>query len=228
MTALPKRVRNHVNPLADQTEINFGGFANAKPIMIDIGAYRGEFSQQLVEQFGDTHNFIVTEIRKPYANYLRELFQGNTNVAVFDGDSARNIRGLLESSIKKGVLIDYVFINFPDPWFKEKHKKRRVVNHDFLNTLKDLLQTQAPEVVPRPGCISGGGTSGCGTSNKTKIIFQTDQKPLFDETVELIQENRGWQVEHFDNPLWGIQSHWENTKVAEGNLIYRVQISLHL
>lgn len=199
---LPKRIRNHVNPLADRTDISFPGFDNDNPIMMDIGAYRGEFAEQLVERFSISHNFIVTEIRKPFANYLRNFFSENKNVTVFDGDSARNIENLLQSSVNNEVAIDYIFINFPDPWFKEKHKKRRVVNHDFLNRLKTLI---TPE---------------------TTIVFQTDQKSLFDETVELVNENEGWNIGYFDEPLWGIQSYWETMKIKEGSPIYRMQITL--
>ncbi len=199
---LPKRIRNHVNPLADRTEIKFGGFTDNRPIMIDIGAYRGEFSMQLVEKFSDSHNFIVTEIRKPYANYLRELFVDNHNVAVFDGDSAKNISGLLKKSIENGTLVEYIFINFPDPWFKEKHKKRRVLNSQFLSDLYSIVP-----------------------NSDTKIIFQTDQKPLFDETVELIENDGQWDIEYFDEPLWNIQSYWEKMKLSEGDSVNRMILS---
>ena len=199
---IPKRKRNHVNPLADETVINFAGFKNTRPIIMDIGAYRGEFSEQLVEKFSNTHNFIVTEIRKPYANYLQELFNENKNVEVFNGDSAKNISGLIKQSLDNGVLIDYIFVNFPDPWFKEKHKKRRVVNTNFLNELANLV---TPEV---------------------KLVFQTDQKQMFEETVELIIEHGKFDVEYFEEPLWGIQSHWEIMKTDEGDEINRMIITL--
>ena len=48
---VPKRVRNHVNPLADLQEHSFDGFDNDKPIIIDIGSYRGEFAATLLELF---------------------------------------------------------------------------------------------------------------------------------------------------------------------------------
>ena len=201
--SLPKRIRNHVNPLADQLDINFAGFENPNPIMVDIGAYRGEFAQQLVDNFSDTHNFIVTEIRKPFAHYLRDIFAQKSNVAVFNGDSARNIRGLLKQSVDNGVLIDYIFINFPDPWFKEKHKKRRVLNTNFLDELADFID------------------------KKTNIVFQTDQKPMFDETVELIEEHGKFDIQYFTEPLWGIQSYWETMKIKEGDSINRMNITLH-
>ena len=75
----PKRIRNHVNPLAYTEEIFFDGFKNKKPIIMDIGSYRGEFGQKLVKKFSSENpdkqkNFIFTEIRKPFADYLEKLF----------------------------------------------------------------------------------------------------------------------------------------------------------
>lgn len=198
---LPKRVRNHVNPLADSSVISFDGFKTNKPIIIDIGAYRGEFSQQLSQRFEFTHNIIVTEIRKPYACYLRELFAHDEHVAVFDGDSSRNIQGLIQTSIDKGTVIEYIFINFSDPWFKKKHKKRRVLNTHFLDTMARIGQSE------------------------TKIIFQTDQKGLFDETVELVNSHPDFDMHYFDNPLWDIQSYWEIMKIKESDRIYRMSIN---
>ena len=199
---LPRRVRNHVNPLADQSVIDFGGFSSDNPIIVDIGAYRGEFTQSLVGHHGEAYNYIVTEIRKPYEEYLRELFASHDNIAVFGGDSARNISGLVQHSIERGVTIAYIFINFPDPWFKEKHKKRRVLNPHFLDSLAQLI------------------------TGDTTIVFQTDQKQLFEETVEVVQEDGRWDFEYFTEPLWGIQSYWEQIKIGEGDTIYRMQITL--
>lgn len=198
---LPGRIRNHVNPLSDQTDHVFEGFNNTNPIIIDIGSYRGEFIEQLVEKFGDAKDFLACEIRKPYAAYLKELFSDKENVAVFDGDSARNFKNLLKVSQDKGILIEYVFINFPDPWFKDKHKKRRVINANFLEEAKSWIN---PE---------------------TQFIFQTDQEQLFRETQELLDE-QGIEYTEFDKPLWNIQTHWEVMKIKEDNSIYRMKFAL--
>ncbi len=194
---LPKRIRNHVNPLADTQEYHFGGFSNNLPIIVDIGAYRGEFTQKLVDHFAETRNYIVTEIRKPYAAYLRDLFSDNKQVRVFAGDSVRNLKNLLQPSIEKGVTIEYIFFNFPDPWFKEKHKKRRVVSQRMLDDIGQWLPSQ------------------------TKLVFQTDQLSLFEETKELLSEN-GFTFNEFKDPLWGIRSYWEEMKIGEGDQIYRL------
>ena len=199
---LPKRIRHHVNPLAHQSSFFFEGFPNTKPLLLDLGAYRGEFSEQLVKRFRTTHNFILTELRRPYLEYLQQLFADDEEVVVLGGDTSRTIEGLLKPSTQRGILVEYIFINFPDPWLKEKHKKRRVVNDSFLTTLKTLITPQ------------------------THLIFQTDELSLFTDTERIIQRQGGWQIRRFEEPLWEIQSYWETLKLREGKRIHRMDLTL--
>jgi tRNA (guanine-N7-)-methyltransferase len=101
---------------------------------------------------------------------------------------------------KNGNEIDKIFINFPDPWFKEKHKKRRFLNEKILEDLYEVL------------------------GENSEIIFQTDQKSLFKDTLKVIKENRGFSVKKFKFPLLGIQSYWEKMKIEEGNKIFRMAL----
>ena len=112
---LPKRARNHVNPLSILHINKIDLFENKKGVIIDVGAYRGEFSQKLLEKFGEEKNFIVFEIRKSFYGYLKKLFQKNKNVRVYDGDAGRSLLGMIEDLKKNGNKIDKIFINFPDP-----------------------------------------------------------------------------------------------------------------
>lgn len=196
-----KRVRHHVNPLADRTEHAFAGFGNARPIVMDIGADRGEFVAQLAEQWGATKNFIVCEIRKPMARKLVERFRGYDNVRVFDGDATRNVRALLQPSLDAGVTVEEIYINFPDPWFKERHKKRRVLTERFVQDVRMWIPPQ------------------------TRWIFQTDQQHLFAETVEMLRAN-GIVPTFFDTPPHGATTKWENAKIADGKKIYRCMFTL--
>lgn len=192
------RVRHHVNPLADRTEHHFIGFDNDHPIIVDIGADRGEFSEKLLHLYGDKKNFIVCEIRKPLAKKLEKKFSEHDNVVVFDGDMVRNFESIIKPSIEKGVLIEEIYVNFPDPWFKERHKKRRVVNKDFLEEIKEWI------------------------SPETRWIFQTDQKQLFEETVDILEGINGIELKFFDVPPHGCTTKWEDAKVASGNEIHRL------
>ena len=196
-----KRVRHHVNPLADRTEHIFAGFGNPRPIVVDIGADRGEFVAQLVERWGTTKNFIVCEIRKPMARKLAERFHEYDNVRVFDGDATRNLRALLQPSLDAGAAVEEIYINFPDPWFKERHKKRRVLTERFVQGVRTWIPPQ------------------------TRWIFQTDQQHLFEETVDILRAE-GIVSTFFDTPPHGATTKWEEAKVAEGKKIFRCMFTL--
>lgn len=192
-----KRIRNHVNPLSILVEHSFDGFGDDNPIFIDVGACKGEFSAALIEKFPD-HNFILFEIRRPLAKKLAEQFSDKDNVVVFDGDAARNFRSIVEPCLKQGASVEQIFVNFPDPWFKERHKKRRFLNARFLQKYSDWL------------------------SESTEIVFQTDQKFLFDETLEEVVQTVYEPVTFFKNSVHGIPTHWEQQKLLEGDNIWRV------
>ena len=194
-----KRVRHHVNPLADMTEHHFDGFENDCPIIMDIGADRGEFTMQLLEKFGETRNFIVCEIRKLLAEKLRKKFEKYQNVVVFDGDVTRNFEKIIRSSIDKNVTIEEIYINFPDPWFKDRHKKRRVITEKFLCSINEWVPSHVT------------------------WIFQTDQKQLFDETMEMLQSMNGIHIAIFDTSPHGATTKWENAKIAQESAIYRMR-----
>lgn len=202
MTKKISRIRHHVNPLADRTEHSFNGFENEKPIIVDVGADRGEFTEQLLEKFGSTKNFIVFEIRKPLAEKLREKFSAYDNVVVFDGDANRNFASVLTPCIEGSTYIEVIYINFPDPWVKERQKKRRFLNEQFLKEMKNVV------------------------SKKTKWIFQTDHKQLFTETVVLLRENNVQNISFFSKPPYGFTTKWEDAKIKEGKEIYR--LSFHV
>jgi tRNA (guanine-N7-)-methyltransferase len=195
----PRRVRKHVNPLSILRKHNFAGFGNNKPVLVDVGACLGEFSAELMEKFPEK-NFILFEIRVPLADKLREKFKDLDNVAVFDGDAGLNFRGILEPCLEQGAEIEQVFVNFPDPWFKERHKKRRFINEKFLESCADWVPA------------------------KTEFIFQTDQEFMFKETLEVVEESAFSNIEFFENSAHGVPTHWEKQKLLEGDRIWRMKL----
>ncbi len=194
----PRRVRKHVNPLSILKKHNFAGFGNDKPILVDVGACLGEFAEELVKKF-PAKNFILFEIRVPLANKLREKFKDYENVVVFDGDAGLNFRGILEPCLKQGAKIEQIFVNFPDPWFKERHKKRRFINEKFLASCADWLPAE------------------------TEFVFQTDQEFLFNETLEVVENSPFSKIAFFEGSIHGIPTHWEKQKLLEGAKIWRMR-----
>lgn len=202
MTKKISRIRHHVNPLADRTEHSFDGFGNDKPVIIDVGADRGEFTAQLLEKYGNTKNFIVFEIKKPLAHKLCEKFKTHENVIVFDGDANRNFKSIVNPCIDGGASVEAIYVNFPDPWVKERQKKRRFLNEKFLREMKNIILKE------------------------TKWIFQTDHKQLFDETIELLRDDNANDILFFTEPPYGFTTKWEDAKMKEGKKIYRLSFYL--
>lgn len=196
-----KRVRHHVNPLADLTEYSFEGFENDNPIVIDVGADHGEFTEGLLEKFGEEKNFIVFEIRKPLAEKLRKKFFDHKNVVVFDGDANRNFESIVRPCLKKSK-VEEIYVNFPDPWFKARHHKRRFINEKFLQSIKDWMPSE------------------------TAWIFQTDQKQLFEDTLEVLEESGIDDIEFFENSPYDLQTKWEKAKIEEGSEINRMRFRI--
>jgi tRNA (guanine-N7-)-methyltransferase len=195
-----KRTRTHSNPLANLQEYAFEGFGNNKPIFVDVGAFKGEFMAELADKYPD-HNYICFEIRLPIAEHLREKFKDRPNFRVFDGDAGRNFQNILEPCIKEGASIEQIFVNFPDPWFKDRHKKRRFITTNFCNTLATWLPAE------------------------TEIVFQTDQQFLFEETLEYLEETPYQSIKRFEGSVHGIPTDWEKVKMAKGETIWRMSFT---
>ncbi len=195
---MAKRIRLHINPLSITHEYHFEGFKNDNAIIIDVGSCKGEFAEALIEKFPNK-NFILFEIRIPLVEKLREKFKDHKNVVVFQGDAGRNFKNIVAPSIDRDILIEEIFINFPDPWFKEKHKKRRFINPKFLAEISEYIPSE------------------------TNFVFQTDQKFLFEETLEVLKESNFDQIEFFKSPPYGVQTDWEIATTKLGRDIWRMK-----
>ena len=147
-----KKVRHHVNPLKDvhMQPIKLADdwpdeyYADPTlPIHVDIGCARGVFCLDLAS-LNTGVNVAGLEIRSVLAEAAQEdashLRLGN--VAFFGTNANANLERVLQgatSSRASGSLLRSASIQFPDPWFKARHQKRRVVQPDLVRVLADHL-----------------------------------------------------------------------------------------
>jgi tRNA (guanine-N7-)-methyltransferase len=178
------RIHQHVNPLAPyyrlpvepiEIEKIFGD--PALPLHLDIGSARGRF---LLKMAGiePGWNFLGVEIREPLVDEANRIAgeQGLTNLHYRFCNAMLVLDKLLEK-IPGGVL-KAVTIQFPDPWFKKKHAKRRMVNRELVNTVTQKL-------------AKGG-----------RIFVQTDIEFLAEEMFALFREKTGLaEIECGENPF---------------------------
>ena len=139
------RVRQHVNPLGKkyQTPASPQDWEKIyakpnQPLHLDIGCAKGQFLVNMAK-IEPNWNFLGLEIREPLvveANKLRSEL-GLTNLHYLFCNVNNSLHSLL-SSLPPGSL-QRVTIQFPDPWFKTRHAKRRVVQPELVADLANYL-----------------------------------------------------------------------------------------
>ncbi len=141
------RVRQHVNPLARQyqTAIAPPDWSQLytqfdQPLHLDIGCGRGKFLLEMAQQHPNW-NFLGLEIRQPLvveANRRRDEL-ALTNLHYLFCNANTSLPGLLDSLPPN--CLQRVSIQFPDPWFKKRHQKRRVVQPELVDAIGRALMS---------------------------------------------------------------------------------------
>lgn len=129
---LPDVPRGQTGPPIVWTEL----FGNDRPVEVEVGFGKGLFLRTSGAARPDT-NFFGVEIIRKYQLYaaIRLREEGINNVKVACGDGG----AILRERIAPGS-VSAVHIYFPDPWWKAKHKKRRVFNEEFTRSVAKVLK----------------------------------------------------------------------------------------
>ncbi len=128
----------------DFTLPHFAGiFQNDNPVYIEYCSGNGQWICQKASDFPNI-NWIAVEKRFDRAKKIwsRAKKSDLSNVFVVFGDAYT----FSEKYLSKDS-IDKVFINFPDPWPKQKHAKNRLIQHDFIGTVSTILKKDENMVV---------------------------------------------------------------------------------
>jgi tRNA (guanine-N7-)-methyltransferase len=124
-------------------------FGREAPLFLEIGFGRGTF---LLEKacLVPENDFIGIEIYRPG---IAKLLKGLAGMDGSEGLSINNLRvynhnaaNVLIDCIPENSL-DGVYILFPDPWHKTRHRKRRLINHQFCSLLLSRIRSGGSAVV---------------------------------------------------------------------------------
>jgi len=139
-------MRQHVNPLSS----NFNQiekipslckmFDDSKSnLHLDIGCAAGEFLFDLA-LVNTRWNYLGIEIREKLVKNakLRVLEREIKNLYFIFGNAYNILNDVQSKFIIKNLKS--ISFNFPDPWFKKRHFKRRVIQPEFINILSNSLQ----------------------------------------------------------------------------------------
>lgn len=151
---------------AEQVPVPWDGralFARPAPLEIEVGSGKGMF---MVSASGERpqHNFLGCEIARNYARLAaaRLVRAGRDNAVMLQGDALQLFREVLPAACAAAI-----HVYFPDPWWKQRHRKRRVMKPAFLADIERVLA---------PGA---------------SLHFWTDVQEYFDTTLAMIAEVTG-------------------------------------
>ena len=177
-------------------------FGNDHPVHIEVGMGKGRFVSTLA-QIHPEINYVGLE---RYSSVLYRAIQK------YDEEPLINLRFLcvdakeLPEIFEKGE-VDRIYLNFSDPWPKDRHAKRRLTSPSFLAIYDQILK---PDGV---------------------IEFKTDNRDLFDWSLEQV-EPAGWQLVshtfdlHHDAAMneGNVMTEYEERFSSQGNPICKMII----
>lgn len=134
--------------------------------MLELGCGHGHFLAGYAAKFADHRCFGVDYSRHRIARARRKAASGRLDMAHFLHGSAEDFLAVLPP----GRVFDRVFVLFPDPWPKRRHRKYRLFRPEMLQALAN---------VSRPGA---------------ELYFRTDFRDYFEETVRLIHRHPAWEA----------------------------------
>src|SRR5262245_21352201 len=197
------RVHQHVNPLAPfyrqaPKPVDLASVFTYpdRPLLLDIGCARGRFLLRMASARPEW-NYLGVEIREPLVTEANQIAddQGLTNVHYAFCKAMLWLDRLIEG-LPSGAL-QAVTIQFPDPWFKKKHAKRRMVNEEMVETIARHL-------------IKGG-----------HVFVQTDIELLAGEIVELFDLHKEFRQTLIPENPFPVKTEREKAVEEKGLRVYR-------
>ncbi len=191
----------------------------SKYIIKDYNKYKGKF-----KKIFQNDNEIHLEIGMGKGDFITKMALKNPNVNFigiekFDSVMVRAVQKLEDKQINNLKLIktdaleldeifdneiSCIYLNFSDPWPKERHSKRRLTSEIFLKKYDKILKTK-------------------------KIIMKTDNRKLFEYSI-ISFTNYGYKIEELslnlydDNTEENVQTEYENKFVKQGKTIYKITV----
>ncbi|WMC91283.1 tRNA (guanosine(46)-N7)-methyltransferase TrmB [Kineothrix sp. MB12-C1] len=178
-----------------------GVFGNDRPIHIEIGMGKGRFIMDMAKAHPDINYIGIEKYSSVLLRALQKMEQEpealpNVRFIRMDAETITEVFGEEE--------IDRIYLNFSDPWPKDRHARRRLPSREFLARYDKMLR--------RDG----------------QLEFKTDNRDLFLFALEELDE-AGWKAEkvtydlhHEEEMMQGnIMTEYEEKFSSLGNPIYK-------
>ena len=179
-------------------------FQNDHPIHIEVGMGKGQFIIEMARRNPEV-NYIGIE------KYSSVLVRAVEKLGDFEQDNLRLIRMDAENieEVFDKDEVDRIYLNFSDPWPKDRHAKRRLTSTRFLERYDNILTPEG------------------------RVMFKTDNKDLFDFSLEQVEEagwileNHTYDLHHSEYNEGNVMTEYEEKFSAKGNPICRLVAYRH-
>lgn len=146
-------------------------FVKAQPIHLEIGTGRGDFIVEKARQNPDTNYIAMDREANAFVEAGEKIKEAKLlNIIGILGDADNLLEIFGKGEVEK------IYINFCNPWPKNRHKKRRLTHPLFLNMYKEILK------------------------ENSEIEFKTDNDELFEDSIDYF-EREGFKIEVIDRDL---------------------------
>lgn len=174
-------------------------FKNDKPIYLEIGMGKGKFLLEHAKNNPNINYIGLEKFDSVIVQAVEKIYPCNlNNILLLNVDAEELLDIFDEDEISK------IFLNFSDPWPKNRHEKRRLSHANFLNRYQKIL--------------------------KGDIEMKTDNRELFEFSLISFNENK-WKFEELSLDLHHrnedekiITTEYEDRFTSKGNVIYFVKI----
>ena len=147
-------------------------FNNNNPIHVEIGMGKGDFIIQNAIKYPDINFIGIEKFDSVFVRAIQKSNELELNNLYLVKMDAEEIEQVFDKEI------DLIYLNFSDPWPKERHAKRRLTSDRFLKRYDNLFK------------------------NDKHIIMKTDNIDLFNYSVESLTEY-GYKITYLTNDLHG-------------------------
>ena len=174
-------------------------FGNDQPIQIEIGMGKGRFMMDLAAANPNVNYIGIEKYSTVLLRAIQKMEENELPNLRFIRMDAEDICEVFDKD-----EVAKIYLNFSDPWPKDRHAKRRLPSRQFLERYNEILAKDG------------------------RIEFKTDNVDLFDFALAEI-EPAGWKLEaltrdlHHDEEMLGgnIMTEYEEKFSSMGNPIYK-------
>lgn len=174
-------------------------FGNDHPLRIEIGMGKGKFLHTLAKENPDFNYVGIEKYSSVLLRAIQKMEEDELPNLLFIRMDAEEICEVFGEG-----EVDRIYLNFSDPWPKDRHAKRRLPSRQFLERYDRILK---PDGV---------------------LEFKTDNESLFQFAVEEVP-GAGWKVKaltydlHADPELMkgNIMTEYEEKFSSKGNAIFK-------